>query len=471
MVYSWTRDHCPQYPLMPLHQCVPDIQPYCDPDVVDACPRVWASSSGGFRMLGSVNGVSRAQLGPTLDSLRHSCSAPYANSSYDPDMAHFRGDEWIEAPAVVDASTVVALTHVDTHDAAGAYLYTSTTLYASFDGGATFAPARAPPNHLVAATPYNNSGLQTGVRGVGFGMPSSILRDPRSGLYFVLLLSSWGETVHAQRGGLCLLRTADVTDPASWKAWNGSAFSVSLTASPLIAPVPNPDAHTCSPLEDASGALLAMRHLSLLWSSYFESYLLFGEASGTGALGTPGWAFSLSSDLITWTVPTPVDVAGFFNSSGNTTVVPITPMPGRFIKAPTSHTYYEGGGGAWKAQIGSCEPCPGLQACSSAVAVPESVLSSIANATFGFSCSLVYDTRGYIDYVYSVLVDDTTHRATGADASLNTVGQDAHLFLVAKKCAGAQWDHKAPQPTCTPLDAYGHDQRDVVRASIHFERG
>ena len=468
MVYSWTRDHCPAYPAMPLARCVPDIMPHCDPDVVDACPRVWASA-GGYRMLGSVNGVSRAQVGPSLDALAHSCGVPYANASYDPVPAHFRGSEWLEAPAVVDAATVVVLTHVDTVDAAGAYLYTSTTLYASSDGGATFAPARVPPAHLVAASPFDNTNVSTGVRGVGFGMPSSILRDPRSGLYHVVLLSSWGETVRSQRGGLCLLRTADVTDPASWLAWNGSAFSVSLTASPLLGPVPDPDAHTCAPLLDASGALLAMRHLSLLWSTYFGAFLLFGEATAAGALGTPGWAFSLSADLVAWSVPTPVDVAGFFAPGGNATVSRTAPMPGRFIKAPGTHTYYEGAG--WKVPVGSCEPCPALDACGTAVDVPASVVDALPNATFGFTCSLLYDTRGYIDYVYSVLVDDTAHRATGGDASLNTVGQDAHLFLVAKKCAGARWDHKAPLPACTPLDAFGRDERDVVRASIHFERG
>ena len=76
-------------------------------------------------------------------------------------------------------------------------------------------------------------------------MPSSILKDPRSGYLYVMALANWGQNVGAQEGGQCLLRTKDITDPGSWRAWNGSGFSVSVNASPVVAPVPDPDAHTC----------------------------------------------------------------------------------------------------------------------------------------------------------------------------------------------------------------------------------
>ena len=468
MVYNWSRDHCPRYAPMPPAACVPDILEHCDPDVPDACTRAWAPAAGGVRMLGSVDGVSRLQTGASLVALAHNCSAVYANATYDADPAHFRGHEWVEAPAVVSADAVFALTHVDTHDARGAYLYTSITLFASADGGATFAPARPPPGHLVAATPYDNSNLSTGVQGVGFGMPSSVLRDPATGLFYVMLLSSWGENVRGQKGGLCLLRTADISDPGSWRAWNGSAFSATLNASPLLGPVPYPDAHTCEPLRDAAGDVLAMRHLSLLWSSFYKRYLLFGEASGAGALGGRGWAFSLSDDLLNWSVPAAVDTAGMIDEAGNATVAPMVPTPGRFIKTAGGHTHWEEPSGAWKAPVGSCTPCPGLNACAAAQELPPDAFNAIANATFAFECTHVYKTQGYINYVYSVLVDDAAHAATGADPSFNIVGQDAALFLVAKKCAGARWDQKAPLPACSPLDGYGRDQRDIVRAAIHF---
>lgn len=419
-------------------------------------------------MLGSVDGVSRAQVGTTLDNLQHSCGLPYANATYDSNLSQFRDHEWIEAPVVVNASAVFALTHVDSIDTAGQYLYTSTTLFSSADGGRTFAPAREPPAHLVATTPYDNTNLSLGVKGVGFGMPSSILRDPSSGFYYVILLSSWGEDARSQQGGLCLLRAADVTDPSSWRAWNGSAFTVELNASPLLGPVPDPDSHTCLPLKDAAGALLSMRHLSFLWSTYYDSYLLFGE---TGGGGPAGWSFSTSSDLITWSVPVPVDTAGMITPSGNASFSPRRPVPGRFVKAAGSHTCWEDPTGSWKAPLGSCTPCPGLDACELAVTIPASEYNAIPNATFGFQCTHVYDTAGYTTYAYSVLVDDSEHRKTGGDPSFNAVGQDAHLFLVAKKCVGVEWDHNASHaPTCSPLDGFSRDERDIVRTAVHFEK-
>ena len=470
MVYNYTRDHCPRYAPMPPKRCVPNILAGCDPDIPDACTRAWATPAGAYRMLGSVDGVSRAQTGASLDALAHSCGAPYANATYDPDLAHFRDHEWVEAPAVVNASAVYALTHADSIDAAGQYLYTSVTLFASLDGGLSFAPARPPPAHLVATTPYDNTNVSLGVKGAGFGMPSSILRDPRSGYFYALVLSSWGEPVRAQRGGLCLLRTPDVTDPGSWRAWNGSAFAATLNASPLLGPVADPDAHTCAPLADTSGAPIAMRHLSLLWSSFYGRFLLFGEAAAGGALNqTAGWAFALSDDLVRWDPPVRVALAGLLDPAGNATAQPAAPMPGRFIKTAGSNTMFEAPGAAWKAALGSCTPCPGLDACALAVEVPGAEFAGVPNATFAFSCTHVYDVGGYSGYFYSVLVDDAAHRATGADPSLNIVGQDAHLFFVAKKCAGVTWDHKAGDAVaCTPLDGYGRDQRDIVRATIRF---
>jgi hypothetical protein len=44
-------------------------------------------------------------VGPSLDDLAHSCGPPYANATYDPDLAHFRNHEWIEAPVVVKPET------------------------------------------------------------------------------------------------------------------------------------------------------------------------------------------------------------------------------------------------------------------------------------------------------------------------------------------------------------------------------
>ena len=479
-VYDWASSSCPSRQAMPPRACVPDILPGCDPDVVDACPRAWAAPRGAVarRMLGSVDLVSRAQTGPSLTSLQHDCnSPPYANSTRDgndPNLAHFRGREWIESP-VVGAGAVYALAHVDQVNRSGGYLYTAVTLFASADGGATFAPARAPPAHLVAASPYDNADGSLGP-GVGWGMPSSLMRDAATGYYYVMLLANWGRSVGAQAGGLCLARTAAIADPGSWRGWAGPAagFAAALDASPLLAPVPDPAAHACAPLRDAAGAVLAMRHLSLLWSTYFGRFLLFGEAQPGSATGpTGGWAFSLSDDLVHWDVPIAVATAGLISPNGTGAVAPISPMPGRFITvagAPQEGSWWEAPGGEFKALVGACEPCPGLNACAGATVVSPAAFAALPNATFPFSCGLVYSASGVMDYAYAVLIDETAHVASGGvlDASFNNVGQEALLFLVAKTCAGAAYSRAAGAVVCSGLDARGADRRDVVRSVVRF---
>lgn len=105
----------------------------------------------------------------------------------------------------------------------------------------------------------------------------------------MMALTNWDQDVGAQNGGQCLLRTRDITDLGSWRAWNGSAFSVTINVSAEIAPVSNPDAHTCTVIN------LIFRH-----SSYFNKFLAFGEKG-------KDWSFSLSDDLIEWSEPVSVE--------------------------------------------------------------------------------------------------------------------------------------------------------------------
>lgn len=242
VVYDWDRDHCPKFPAMPPPRCVPDIQPGCDGDNVDSMPRAWADLvRGGYRMLGNVatdQGPSRPQVGPRLDALRHSCSPYTTVVPPDPEMSHMGGDVWVEAPFVLNRTHVYALTHVDQYNATihwahnaslplhytGTNKYSAVTLYASSDGGGSFRPARPEPGHLVAASPYDNRDGHLG-RGLGFGMPSSVFRDPKDGMFYTMLLTNWGRDVLAQKGGQCLLRTSDITDPGSWRAYGGASCS------------------------------------------------------------------------------------------------------------------------------------------------------------------------------------------------------------------------------------------------------
>ena len=152
---------------------------------------------------------------------------------------------------MLNKTHVYALTHVDQYNAtihwahnaslplhyAGTNKYSAVTLYESTDSGGTFHAARPEPGHLVAASPYLNRDGHLG-RGLGSGMPSSVFRDPKDGMYSVMLLTNWGQGILAQKGGQCLVRTSDITDPASWRAYGGAVYR--LPRDSLFGSTPRP---------------------------------------------------------------------------------------------------------------------------------------------------------------------------------------------------------------------------------------
>jgi hypothetical protein len=236
-------------------------------------------------------------------------------------------------------------------------------------------------------------------------------------------------------------------------------------------------------LKDANGDALDLRHISLLWSTFFKAYLAFGERGGEG------WAFSLSADLIHWSVPVAVDQpnASWWKMSGNASISLATPMPGRWIvtageaahwvSPPGHHSNASAGVYKYKALCGSCptscQVCPGPMGdvCARAEHVSQSEFDAIPTATVDFSCSLVSDLSGYSSYIYPTLVDDSYHAATGTDPSLNVVGQSAHIFFVANPCAGTSaWKPGDGALKCTILDGLMRTRRNIVSSTIRFEQ-
>ena len=218
-------------------------------------------------------------------------------------------------------------------------------------------------------------------------------------------------------------------------------------------------------------------HITLVWSTHFGKYLAFGES--------PAWGFSVSDDLVTWSTPTPVEPPKWWSMKGNSSITPITPAPGRWI-IPSTGTetrvpyWVAPGPGAYKYKAlcnpcspgRTCEVCPDMgDLCALATPVPLAEFDAILSATMDFTCALVYDLEGYSDYIYPTLVDDRHHAATGADPSLNFVGQDAYVFWVANRCAGTgTWSPGSGDGLkCTIINPQGRADRNIVRSAIHFD--
>ena len=73
--------------------------------------------------------------------------------------------------------------------------------------------------------------------------------------------------------GACLIRTADLADPASWRAWGGADFNVSLAANAYLDDTVVPSEHICTPLTD-------MTYISLLFSTHYNAHIIVGTTHG-----------------------------------------------------------------------------------------------------------------------------------------------------------------------------------------------
>ena len=235
-----------------------------------------------------------------MDTVRHDWRRVRV-SDPDDDPARFDDREWITAPYTTDGRTVHALVHNeyqgDKHPGrcpSEEYLkcwYNSITLARSTDGGRTFTHA-APPGHLVASVPYR---YEADAGPFGLFQPSNIVRRAEDGFYYALIRA---QAYDAQRGGTCLMRTARLDLPGSWRAWDGSGYNVRF-ADPYRSS--GESGHLCTPVSVPEiGAMTD----SLTYNTYLDKYVLVSPAAARPA-GSRGvvWGvyYSTSDDLIDWT--------------------------------------------------------------------------------------------------------------------------------------------------------------------------
>jgi hypothetical protein len=280
-VFDWSRDACNSlhYPDLPV--------------------RAFRDARGRVHLV-LAHYVNRAMVGRDLAHLRPRCRV-ILRSRFDPDPSRFQDRQWIAATYTRDGRTVVALLHDEyqgnTHPgrcATGLYMrcwYNAVTLAESVDGGRSFDAAPPPLNFAAGLpSPYKpDRGVQ------GLFAPSSIVFNRRDRHYY-----AFAHILRRRLHGACLLRMADLGDPATWLGWGGRGFSVRF-ANPYAQPIASPREHVCLPL--ARRQIGDMSN-SLTWNTYFKRFLLVGLAARRPAPGRgPVWGvyYSLSRDLLHWT--------------------------------------------------------------------------------------------------------------------------------------------------------------------------
>ncbi|MBI5537004.1 MAG: hypothetical protein HY898_30060 [Deltaproteobacteria bacterium] len=270
----------------------------------DGPPRAWVDMQGATHLM-SPHMLTYQFVGGSLDSVALNCSGYISKSDFDVDPAHNNDASWPWAPYRLPDGRLFVLYHHEYHGQShgtctatpepwGENCWHPSLTFgiaqdASLPGnGAIVRPAS--PNNVIAQ--WNGSDP---VGGGGFSDPTNIMLNPADGMYYMMALvrgltKSDGYWDPVLRN--CMLRTTDVTNPAQWTAWNGSAFVGPLNGGASCVDVTGQGQGNPS----APG--------SLVYSTYFNRvlYLTFGMRAD----GRQGFFVraALNSELTQWSAPT-----------------------------------------------------------------------------------------------------------------------------------------------------------------------
>jgi len=276
-------------------------------DIPDAMARAFRDYTGRVHFVSASSDMFES-LGPTLDSLQHSCQPAY-RSANDPNPADFNDQVWLDSFYTFDGKTIAALSHTEYHGWAhpgechsqnyGECEYDSDTYHLSKDGGYHFESFKAPKNFL-AGVPYKYE-IDRGP--MGYSVDTNIVEF--GGWYYAVATDwTWPPNCSGDQGphrclvptGGAPIRTSDVFDPSSWRGWNGTDFSLSFV-DPYLAPVSHPEEHVYTPVPYMGfvNAINVYQSANLVVATLWDYW--------DNELGPPGLYLTTSTDLVNWTKP------------------------------------------------------------------------------------------------------------------------------------------------------------------------
>ena len=236
--------------------------------------------------------------GTSFDNLTSDCNI-ILSSNWDTDPSNHDNQHWLGGGYTEDGINVHALVHNENwskaNDAAsGDYYSTSIVYYSSSDGGVTWT---RPTDYVVYSESDNTSGYSdfNEIGHVGVEAKSNIIKH--DGYYYTLLETNQIEINNGRTAQFLtyIIRTNNLSDPNSWRGWDGSGYNVELGDRY------NETINTNSLAHLNKGSVwegnVAYHNENLLYSNYFEKFMIVGF----GQFGNKnGVYYTLSDDLIHW---------------------------------------------------------------------------------------------------------------------------------------------------------------------------
>jgi hypothetical protein len=270
-------------------------------DIPDSSARAFRDDQNHVHLFAS-HYVTRAMVGPTLGEVKHDCRIVY-QSRKDANPGDFSDYDWLAAFYTPDGHRVAALVHNEYHGwthpgmcekpaakgESGHCWWNTVDFMTSDDGGESFT-IPSPPHNLVASAPrpYDKNNDQGAT---GFFQPSNIVSQ---GGYFYAMINVWHDNDTGQKSGACLIRTQDVFDPASWRAWQGTDFTMAFN-DPYGRRSASGSGQACTPVYGGHAE-------GLVFNPARKTFVLSESTSDT-RYGEPGLYLSYSKDMIHWQHP------------------------------------------------------------------------------------------------------------------------------------------------------------------------
>jgi hypothetical protein len=275
-------------------------------DTPDSAARAIRDSKGQIHLFFRVSidhEKNREMIGPDFAHLRPSYDVAY-QGAVNKDPAAYNDNQWLSS-FFVENHTVFALVHNEWHANENRALCPSgspdcneesiSQVYSKDDGfHFTAYPAG---KGFVAAFPFR---YQIPKHFFGISGPTNILKH--GGFYYTMVAQI--HPTDQSLNGICVLRTANIADPSSWRGWNGHDFSITFV-NPYHVNVAYEAKHICIPLENK--ALFNTSCLS--WMPSRQSFLAvtrrqrWDKSRPDLIDDTPGVYISESRDMINWSRP------------------------------------------------------------------------------------------------------------------------------------------------------------------------
>jgi hypothetical protein len=260
------------------------------------------------------------------------CSSPQVFlSSRENDPSLYNNHEWLNSQYTIDGQNVYSLVHDEYHgwDTGGQMCpvgpnpflflpecwYNSVTLAKSSNKGASYTqtPRDADdfPTHAVATLPNAYRPFNGEAFAAGYFSPSNMVKRS-DGYYYALILADGYEQTGGpdQQRGACVMRTNNLSDPSSWRAWGDADLDPATPNSyevqfinPYKDQDANPKQHACTPVIESEGSYqqTQVMHDSLTWNRYLHKWMLIGPSHDPDDFRRGvKLHYALSDDLITW---------------------------------------------------------------------------------------------------------------------------------------------------------------------------